>query len=30
MRLLSQAMAFYSEYHQISLARQQLDWVSVE
>ena len=27
---LSKAMEFYSEYHQISLARTKLDWVSVQ
>ncbi len=27
---LSKAMEFYSEYHQISLARTKLDWVSAE
>ena len=27
---LSKAMEFYSEYHQISLARTKLDWVSTE
>ena len=27
---LSKAMEFYSEYHQISLARTKLDWVTAE
>ena len=27
---LSKAMEFYSEYHQISIARTKLDWVTAE